>query len=63
MEKAQRIKGKAFKDLHSRAGMFGMPNAWNAGSACMLEAAGFPALGTTSRDSILVTSRRRLILP
>lgn len=25
-----------------------MPNAWNAGSACMLEAAGFPAIGTTS---------------
>ena len=25
-----------------------MPNAWNAGSACMLEAAGFPAVGTTS---------------
>jgi len=25
-----------------------MPNAWNAGSACMLEDAGFPAIGTTS---------------
>jgi 2-methylisocitrate lyase-like PEP mutase family enzyme len=25
-----------------------MPNAWNAGSACMLEAAGFAAIGTTS---------------
>ena len=25
-----------------------MPNAWNAGGACMLEAAGFPAVGTTS---------------
>ena len=48
MDEAQRIKGKAFKDLHSEAGIFVMPNAWNAGSACMLEAAGFPALGTTS---------------
>jgi 2-methylisocitrate lyase-like PEP mutase family enzyme len=25
-----------------------MPNAWNAGSACLLQAAGFPAVGTTS---------------
>ena len=25
-----------------------MPNAWNAGSACMLQAAGFPAVGTSS---------------
>ena len=41
-------KGRAFKDLHSGDGIFVMPNAWNAGSACMLEAAGFPAVGTTS---------------
>ena len=40
--------GKAFKDLHSAEGIFVMPNAWNAGGACMLEAAGFPAVGTTS---------------
>ena len=48
MDKAQKVKGKVFKDLHSAEGMFVMPNAWNAGSACMLEAAGFPAVGTTS---------------
>ena len=48
MVKAQKVKGKAFKDLHSAEGIFVMPNAWNAGSACMLEAAGFPAVGTTS---------------
>ena len=45
MVKEKNVKGKAFKDLHSAEGIFVMPNAWNAG---MLEAAGFPAVGTTS---------------
>lgn len=48
VNEAQRDMGKAFKDLHSAEGIFVMPNAWNAGGACMLEAAGFPAVGTTS---------------
>ena len=48
MSEAQKRKGTAFKDLHSADGIFVMPNAWNAGSACMLEAAGFQAVGTTS---------------
>ena len=48
MSEAQKSKGKAFKDLHSADGVFVMPNAWNAGSACMLETAGFSAIGTTS---------------
>ena len=48
MTEAQKQKGQVFKDLHSAEGIFVMPNAWNAGSACMLEAAGFPAVGTTS---------------
>ena len=48
MNEAQKNKGTVFKDLHSAEGTFVMPNAWNAGSACMLEAAGFPAVGTTS---------------
>ena len=48
MSEAQKSKGKVFKDLHSADGIFVMPNAWNAGSACMLETAGFPAIGTTS---------------
>ena len=41
-------KGEIFMDLHTADGIFVMPNAWNAGSACMLESAGFPAIGTTS---------------
>ncbi len=48
MSEVQIRKGTAFKDLHSAEGIFVMPNAWNAGSAHMLEAAGFPAVGTTS---------------
>lgn len=36
-----------FADLH-REGTFLLPNAWDAGSARILEAAGFPAIATTS---------------
>ena len=48
MSEVQKSKGTVFKDLHAADGIFVMPNAWNAGSACMLEAAGFSAVGTTS---------------
>ena len=48
MSEAQTDKGRVFKDLHLADGIVVMPNAWNAGSACMLEAAGFSAVGTTS---------------
>ena len=48
MQDSRARKGAAFRDLHGAEGMFVMPNAWNAGSACMLEAAGFSAIGTTS---------------
>ncbi|RDD61919.1 isocitrate lyase/PEP mutase family protein [Ferruginivarius sediminum] len=41
-------KGRIFRDLHLEAGTFVMPNAWDAGSARLLAAAGFKALGTTS---------------
>jgi len=48
MNSEQLEKGRKFKELHSRDDIFVMPNAWNAGSARMLQAAGFPAIGTTS---------------
>ncbi len=48
MSGAQARKGSAFKALHEAGDIFVMPNAWNAGSACILEAAGFSAVGTTS---------------
>jgi methylisocitrate lyase len=37
----------AFRELHA-AGCFVMPNPWDAGSARLLEALGFPALATSS---------------
>lgn len=40
-------KAAAFRALHEE-GCFLMPNAWDAGSAKLLAAAGFRALGTTS---------------
>jgi 2-methylisocitrate lyase-like PEP mutase family enzyme len=43
-----KAKARRFADLHQRAGTFVMPNAWDAGSARLLAAAGFPALATTS---------------
>jgi 2-methylisocitrate lyase-like PEP mutase family enzyme len=52
MEKAinqeQYRKAEAFKKLHERAGLFVMPNPWDAGSARMLAALGFEAMATTS---------------
>lgn len=36
-----------FRELHA-AGLFIMPNAWDAGSARLLASLGFPALATTS---------------
>ncbi len=41
-------KGNTFKELHELDHIFLMPNAWSAGSACILQEAGFPAIGTTS---------------
>ena len=48
MDTSQTARGQKFRDLHTADGIFVMPNAWNAGSARMLEAAGFAAIGTTS---------------
>jgi len=48
MSPGAREKAARFKALHRGAGAFIMPNAWNAGSATLLEQAGFDAIGTTS---------------
>lgn len=39
---------QSFYDKHQNEGCFLMPNAWDAGSAKMLVATGFDAIGTTS---------------
>lgn len=44
----RQAKAARFRELHQRDGAFIMPNAWNAGSACLLAATGFEAIGTTS---------------
>lgn len=48
MDQSQFSKARSFHDLHVRDGCFLMPNAWDAGSAKMLVAAGFKTIGTTS---------------
>ena len=45
---SQSARAEAFKALHERAGIFAIPNPWDAGSARMLAAVGFEALATTS---------------
>ena len=47
MADQQESKGEAFKALHEGE-PFVIPNPWDAGSARVLEALGFPALATTS---------------
>lgn len=44
----QHDKGKRFRALHDEAGFFLIGNAWDAGSAKMLDALGYPALATSS---------------
>ncbi len=41
-------KATQFKKLHEREGLFVIPNAWDAGSAKILESLGFEAVATTS---------------
>jgi 2-methylisocitrate lyase-like PEP mutase family enzyme len=45
---SQTARAEAFRALHDRAGLFVIPNPWDAGSAKMLSALGFEALATTS---------------
>ena len=45
---SQTEKGKVFAALHEEPGVFVIPNAWDAGSARLLQHLGFQALATTS---------------
>lgn len=47
MDTDRRARAQRFAELH-REGCFLLPNAWDVGSARVLEAAGFPAVATTS---------------
>src|ERR1043165_1541165 len=44
----QAEKGRAFAELHKRAGLFIIPNPWDVGSARLLTQLGFEALATSS---------------
>ena len=54
----QAERGEAFRALHRRAGLFVLPNPWDAGSAKMLAALGFEALATTSAGLAFSLGRR-----
>lgn len=45
---SQAEKGRAFAELHQRAGAFIIPNPWDVGSARLLSHLGFEALATSS---------------
>jgi 2-methylisocitrate lyase-like PEP mutase family enzyme len=47
MDELRRARAQSFVDLHAQ-GCFLLPNAWDVGSARVLQAAGFPAIATTS---------------
>ena len=44
----QAARGERFRDLHTRDGVFVVPNPWDAGTARILSSLGFEALATTS---------------
>jgi 2-methylisocitrate lyase-like PEP mutase family enzyme len=54
----QNEKAKKFQALHDGPGPFILPNPWDAGTALMLAALGFPALATTSAGFAFSLGRR-----
>jgi 2-methylisocitrate lyase-like PEP mutase family enzyme len=68
--RTQAEKGRLFRELHQRPGLFIMPNPWDAGTAKLFTSLGFEALATTSLgfanalgrvDGTLSVSREELI--
>ena len=58
MTRSQSEKAIAFQALHAGPGTFVIPNPWDAGTARMLTALGFPALATTSAGFAFSLGRR-----
>lgn len=54
----QEEKFRLFKEMHTRPGLFVIPNPWDAGSARILTALGFEALATTSAGLAFSLGRR-----
>ena len=68
--RSQADKGRVFRALHERRGIFVMPNPWDAGTAKLFASLGFEALATTSFglanalgriDGTLAVSREELL--
>jgi 2-methylisocitrate lyase-like PEP mutase family enzyme len=53
----QKEKALAFQALHTKPGIFLIPNPWDAGSARLLEHLGFEALATTSAGAAFSMAR------
>lgn len=58
MTTSQNEKAARFRALHEAPGAFVIPNPWDAGSARILAALGFPALATSSGASAGTLGRR-----
>ncbi len=59
MDEAEaRRRGALFRDLHAATEMLVLPNPWDAGTARLLENAGFRALATTSAGLAFSMGRR-----
>ena len=58
MTTSQNEKATRFRALHEAPGAFVIPNPWDAGSARILAALGFPALATSSGASAGTLGRR-----
>ena len=58
MTRSQSEKAEALRALHAGPGTFVIPNPWDAGTARMLTALGFPALATTSAGFAFSLGRR-----
>lgn len=54
----QNEKAERFRALHALPGTFVIPNPWDAGTARILSALGFPALATTSAGFAFSIGRR-----
>jgi 2-methylisocitrate lyase-like PEP mutase family enzyme len=58
MTASQADKGRRFRELHAREGVFVIPNPWDAGTARILASLGFEALTTTSAGVAFTFGRR-----
>jgi 2-methylisocitrate lyase-like PEP mutase family enzyme len=54
----QKSKAELFRALHSRPGVFVIPNPWDAGTAILLAGMGYEALATTSGGLAFTLGRR-----